>query len=267
MPEGPEVKRIATQLNAELSGKTLDSYFILSGRYSKKIPEGHTEFTNECPHVITSVKCKGKFIYFSTDTDWSIWNTLGMSGSWSKKDDDHARIMFNFGTKHIFFTDIRNFGTVKFSKGKIALQKHIDSLGPDMLSSDLSDQDFKDILKKNGSKTLPEFVMNQHIISGVGNYVKAEALYLSKLSPHRLCNTLSTLEAEALNKAIKSVLRSSYENGGSTFKSYSDFNGDAGEFTDRFAVYRKKQDPLGHSVISTETKDKRTTWWAPAIQK
>jgi formamidopyrimidine-DNA glycosylase len=266
MPEGPEVKRIVDQLNEALAGKTLKGIKILGGRYVKKTPDGIADFSTRLPVQIDSVGCKGKFIYFRVG-NWAIWNTLGMSGTWSQTYNTHSRVLFEFENKKVFFTDMRNFGTLKFVEGKAKLQKKLDSLGPDMLAEDVTQTKFNWMLKKHGTKTVAEVLMNQKVMSGVGNYIKAEALYLAKISPHRQCYTLTANECIELKRAIRSVITTSYETGGSTFKTYSDFNDEVGTFSDRFMVYGRKIDPQGNKVIKQETKDKRTTHWVPAIQK
>lgn len=279
MPEGPEVKKIVDQMSKVLAGKTLYKIEVLTGRYQKKAPEGLLDFSTHMPVVITDIKCKGKFIYFLTDTDWTIWNTLGMSGSWLKTDStdydgDHLRARFYFDdggfslddSEVVYFKDMRNFGTLKFVKGKEILQEKLNSLGPDVLEEDLSDQAFKSRLKKKGAKTLPEALMDQKVLSGVGNYIKAEALYLAKLSPHRIVNSLSDSDFSTLNKAIYHIIRESYRTGGSTFRTYTDFNGEVGNFSSRFMVYGQDKDPLGNEVKKEETKDGRTTHWVPKVQ-
>ena len=109
--------------------------------------------------------------------------------------------------------------------------------------------------------------MNQSAISGVGNYVKAEALYLSELSPLRTCSSLSEKEILDLKKSIDKVLSASYNSGGSTIRTYRDVFGNAGAFTSRFLVYGNDKDPAGNLVERLETKDKRVTHWVPAVQK
>lgn len=269
MPEGPEVRKITDQLDQEVSGKTLTDIIILSGRYENKEPAGSKVFAAALPLEIAEVNCKGKFIYFKVkDSEWSIWSTLGMTGSWTKEPGKHVRIMFAFedGSK-VYYNDMRNFGTLHFVATKAELDKKLKSLGPDMLQEDLSSQEFRAILKKHGTKTLPQVLMNQKIISGVGNYLKAESLYLAKISPHRKCASLTPEEADTLNDIIKRTIRDSYEHGGSTFKTYIDLNGDTGNFSSRFTVYKRGADPLGNEVVSENTKDKRTTWWVPSVQK
>lgn len=122
-------------------------------------------------------------------------------------------------------------------------------------------------LLKHPNKTLAEVLMNQSVISGVGNYVKAEALYLAELSPNRTVSNLKMVEMERLRKQIVNVMNAPYKTGGATFNTYHNPDGSKGEAQRRFAVYGNKVDPLGNPVIREETRDGRTTHWVPAIQR
>ena len=267
MPEASEVKIITEQLNAHLKDKTLKNIEILSGRYTKKEPENFSKFLADTPIKITEVKCKGKFIYFLTDSPWSIWNTLAMTGGWSKSFNEYSRAEFKLEQESIYFNDTRNFGTLHFHNDEKLLKKKLNSLGPDMLAEDIGIVRFKSLIKKHGKKSLPEFLMNQNIISGVGNYLKAEALYDAKLSPHRRCGNLTSEEIETLYNSIRTIITASYKAGGSTIRNYIDFTGSLGTYSQHFKVYRKDQDPNGNPVITEETLDGRTTHWVPLIQK
>jgi DNA-formamidopyrimidine glycosylase len=270
MPEGPEVKRISVQLNNIISGKTISNIEILSGRYLTHGPPSGLKNFLLTENKISSVTCKGKFIWinFLNNPEYSIWNTLGMTGSWSREVEEHARVKISFTDESsIYFTDIRNFGTLHFSFSKDDLDKKLKSLGPDMLSAPPTREEFFKIVKRQKNKTLPEFVMNQKMISGVGNYVKAEALYLAGISPTRTCSSLSEKEIIALQDSIDKVLSASYNSGGSTIKTYRDVYGNVGTFKSRFLVYANSADPQGNKVERLETKDGRTTFWVPAIQK
>ena len=108
--------------------------------------------------------------------------------------------------------------------------------------------------------------MDQSIVSGVGNYVKAEALYLAKISPHRTVSSLTNAELCDLNAAVRSVLVNSFKSGGATLQSYQDFYGEVGDATQRFAVYGRKSDPEGREIIKEQTKGGRTTHWVPQVQ-
>lgn len=210
--------------------------------------------------------CKGKFIYVSFDNGMHIFNTLGMTGSWSDAERKHSRVRFVLDDGgEIFFNDMRNFGTLKLVTKKDSLAAKLKTLGPDMLSEDVSDLVFiRSIKKKN--RTLAETLMDQTVISGVGNYLKSECLYFSNLSPHRMTQSLSDSELKTLNSVIKNVIRKSYETGGATIYTFSGFDGQKGDYSRRFAVYNQEKDPAGRAVTRETTKDGRTTFWIPETQ-
>jgi formamidopyrimidine-DNA glycosylase len=266
MPEGSEVRVITQQLAKAISGKSLIDFEILSGRYLKKYPDGFNDLVLELPKTIVGAGCHGKFIYILFDGgDSSIWSTLGMTGSWSNTPTRHSRVSLTLtGGEKVYYNDIRNFGTLKWSKGRNKLAQKLKSLGPDMLAVDVSDEDFQNALLKYSKLTLAESLMDQEIISGVGNYVKAESLWRACLSPHRVVDTLCLEEFLILNSSIKDVLRESFASQGATIKSYKDFNNQIGEF--KMKCYGKSKDENGEIVKKEKTKDGRTTWWVPTRQ-
>jgi formamidopyrimidine-DNA glycosylase len=267
MPEGPEVKRIGESLAERISLRTLKEINILGGRYQKKLPDRFSEMCSQLPVEIAGPGVHGKFIFIILKNKWSIWNTLGMTGSWSEKREKHSRVEFVLNDGSIFFNDQRNFGTIKFVDESHQLVSKLRSLGPDMLASTLPDSEFIKIMRKYNKKTPPEVLMNQSAIAGVGNYIKAECLYLSKISPHRAISSITDEELINLKTNIHAVMKESFESGGATIRTYKGFNGESGEYGSRFIVYNQKQDPLGNTVIKEKTKDGRTTHWVPDVQK
>lgn len=249
------------------------------GRYTKKDPEGLIEL---CAHMhaneflISEIDCKGKFMFWRFNPDWVMWCTYGMSGQWTtQKPDKHTSITMwtdgqdGQGLLAINFRDPRHFGTVKFvhdPNGTKTLKK-LNSLGPDMLSDPPNEAKFRQALLRKHEKTLAEVLMDQSVVSGVGNYVKAESLYAAKLSPHRLVRDIATHEFESLRTAIIDVMQSSYKSGGATISTYRNPDGSKGEAQRRFVVYGNKTDLLGNEVIREETKDGRTTHWCPKVQR
>src|SRR5690606_34985802 len=132
------------------------------------------------------------------------------------------------------------------------------SIGTDLLQTEVPDDEFKSKLMYYASeKTISEALMNQSIFSGVGNYLKAESLYLARISPNRKVAHLSDDEFANLNQAVRSLIRESYQSGGSTLQTYKDLYGNTGNFSSRFAVYGQKQDPKGNKVEKTKTKHGR----------
>lgn len=262
MPEGPEVARYVNSLNAflGLESQILDLK-ILSGRYLKKPIEGLENL--KFPLIVDRIACKGKFIYWTfKNCDYVLFNTLGMSGSWSNR-PSHARVSFSSTSGSLYFNDIRNFGTLKICSKK-DLKKKLKSLGPDMLSENVSYHAFVETIGSKPGKTLAEVLMDQSVISGVGNYLKSDSLWLARLSPHRSVDSLTASEAKNLFDSIRSTIKAAYENGGSTISTYKNFDGDVGNH--RMLVYGNDFDPLGNPVTRETTKDGRTTWWCPSLQ-
>lgn len=273
MPEGPEVKILVDQLNLKLKNSTITDFIINSGRYSKNKPANFDNFTKSLPLKINSVNCKGKFIWFELSNDWMIWNTLGLSGGWKTEKTKHGHITLKSVLKDkemvLYYDDYRNFGTFKFMNNTKDLEKKLKDLGTDVLGSDFNKEYCLKILNnsRNQKKTLPEVLMNQKLFCGVGNYLKSEILYQSKISPFRLISDLNDKEKEDIFKNTKSISYQSYKKGGASVRDFSDLDNDKGLYTDVLKVYFKKTDSLGNKVKKETTKDKRTTHWVPEIQK
>jgi len=265
MPEGAEVRKYGEALAQKVSGATLLEMNVVSGRYVKKDPDGLDFFRKNLPGPIVGVGVHGKFLYWILSNDTFIHNTLGMTGHWSDRPSNHTRVEFVTSRGSVYFSDQRNFGTLKFTSGKQSLIKKLESLGPDMMH-DVDDEVFYKSLSKKKNWTLSKAVMDQSVIAGVGNYVKAEALWLSRLSPHRKIASLSDEDYARLKHSIHTVLRESFQNGGATLRTYKNFDGTVGQYSSRFAVYNQKTDPDGNEVIKEKTDDGRTTHWVPSVQ-
>ena len=267
MPEGPEVKRMAMDLAEVVSNKTLESIEIISGRYTKKPAEGLSEIQSVLPTKVIGAGCHGKFMYMLTNSGFNIWCTLGMTGRWTKSNSGHVRARFKFSDgDYVNYEDTRNFGTLKFVYGKEEMIKKLKSLGPDLLSDPIDPEFFVQRIRDHNRKNITKVLMDQSIFSGVGNYVKAEALWLAKINPMKDVKQLEDHELLLLCETLKSVLSSSFESGGATFKSHKNFSGEAGDYSSRFLCYGRKQDAEGNPVEKMQTPDGRTTHWAPLKQ-
>ena len=267
MPEGPEVKTTVDFLK-QFENKILTNLDVLSGRYIKKAIHNLDNADWQPPLKIEKVACKGKFIYFCLSNNVYFFNTLGMTGSWSDVPTKHTRVKFAFqGGEILYFNDIRNFGTLKIILDKKELDTKLKSLGPDILTTNIDWKEFKNQFTKKSNKTVAECLMNQSLLSGVGNYLKAEILYCSEISPHRLIKNIKDTEWKKLHSNTLAQARRSYKLGGATIATYRQPNGKEGLYNRRFAVYNQKMDPVGNEVIKEQTADKRTTHWVPNIQK
>lgn len=267
MPEGPECRIIVEGLHKLLVKKRILTATFISGRYTKNECHGFNEFVKSLPLTVIDVKVKGKFIYVMFHDGSFLWNTLGMSGRWTIREETHNRLVFELDDgSRIWFNDQRNFGTLKFGALEVDTNKKLASLGLDLLNEDHDFITFRKRLKrkKNLKKTLAEVMMDQSNLAGVGNYIKAEALYRARLSPHRNCESLTNDDLQKLQIAVQDVIQGSYAARGATSQNYRDIDGNIGKFEK--VVYKKSVCPLGHPVITDVTKDKRVTHWVPKVQ-
>jgi formamidopyrimidine-DNA glycosylase len=271
MPELPEVASTAIRLNTEIQNRELTNIIVHSGRYMRHgNPKGMDEFMEFLPAKVNQVEFCGKLIIFefigSNGETWWCWNTLGMSGGWRLESTKHSHVEFVLGDKSVWFTDIRNFGTLKFTNDKVSTEKKRKSIGPNHLNQKISDELFEERLKLYPDLTIASSLMSQSLIGGIGNYIKAEVLYRARVSPHRVVDTLTKSEFSALNEACEEVIKSSFMNNGASIRTYYNVDGSVGEFPFFFYVYGRDTCINGFKVIRETTTDGRTTHWVPEIQ-
>jgi len=289
MPEGPECTTVAVQLHSILKNAYLTDVSILSGRYLKTLPEGFERLSERLPLQILGVRNKGKFIYMQLERDWNVFITLGMSGSFKISTNPYARVQFDYlhdtgeiqVENRVFYSDMRNFGTLKFVQGQDVLEQKLASIGPDMLNAPCSEEQWLNLCERYKRKSLVNFLMTQSVVSGVGNIYKSESLFLARLHPARTVSSCSQEELLELYRAVLQVLKIAYETGGSTIRNYSDVYNSEGKYA-RYAsavkeiadarlgkvmVYGQKTDPYGNLISRITLDDKRTTHYSPVLQK
>jgi len=270
MPEGPECHSIAKSLDELISSKNITDIKILGGRYfTHKFPEGYEEFCTNMkgsPTTVKSIRVKGKLIYWIFSNNFVMLNTLGMTGSWTKKHYKHCDVCVEYGEdKKIWFRDQRHFGTIKFIPESMLGQK-LETLGCDILTNEFTESHWQYLCGRYSDKTLPALIMNQKRISGIGNYLKCEILYEAKISPFRKISEISTEDLMKVYKCIKVIPRASLKAKGVSIRDYNLPDGSDGNYQFALKVYNKKKDSLGNKVKKSQTEDKRTTHWVPAVQ-
>jgi DNA-formamidopyrimidine glycosylase len=269
MPEGPEVTHVANDLNRLVKNKKLANIIILSNsKYEKKAPNNFQSFLKKLPLKVEKITNKGKLIYWCLEGNNFMINHLIMTGYWSENKSNYASLKFEFTNEQtLYFCDARKFGFVEFlTKKELNIKLH--SLGPDFLNNPEFDlQLFKIILKRHQRSNISTVLMNQRIISGIGNYLKSEILYSAGINPHRSVASLNENEIENIFKEGKRIIKASYLSGGTSKKDYIHVNGEKGNFQDFLKVYGKKKDPFGNLIVREKTKDNRSTYWVPLLQK
>jgi len=273
MPEGPEVKLSADLIRPLVVGKFVkNAYATENSRYKYQNPNGFDKFmefvkTGNCK--VEDVQVKGKFLYWRFTDYHYLMNTFGMTGQWSPTKGKHPCFVVEFEDgSQIYFNDPRHFGTVSFAERHAIFQLKWADLGWDPLQDKL--EDWLPHLKKQvlkSSKPIAQLLMDQWIFAGVGNYIRAEALYLSQISPWRQGNLLNESEFHLLCQSLVTVMNDSYQHQGATIHTYKTAYGEEGKYSSKFKVYGQKKDPLGNQIIKEATPEGRTIHWCPTIQK
>jgi formamidopyrimidine-DNA glycosylase len=281
MPEGVEVKISAELIKPLIINREvvcLDTY--PSSRYTYQPPEGFNEFRGfvlSSSVFVKDIQTKGKFMYWTFSNGWYLLNTFGMSGQWSPTEGKHPCFSIGYWEKanqpiqYIYFNDPRHFGTIKFINNKKDLTDKLNSLGWDPLATPF-DSHFRKYITlhlrcpKYSTKCIGEVLMNQSLFCGVGNYIRAEALYRAKISPWRHSRDLTDSDIVSLCQSVVYVMEESYQHQGATILTYKDAYGAEGKYSSCFKVYGKKTDPLGNIIKKEITPDKRAIHWCPAIQ-
>lgn len=268
MPEGPEVKKMSTKVNNMVSNLKLIDVKINSGRYSKKLPTNYDKFISNLPLTVKHVKCHGKFMWWefkdknNEDSDITLFNTLGMTGYWTKENDiKHNNVSFIFEdnfTAH--FNDYRNFGNIIFCD-KENLDKKLKTLGPDLLAIDknLKNKDhqmlgvelFKKRLERKRNDTMiASALLDQKVASGCGNYIRADILYLAKIDPFKEIGKLSNSEIELLWNLMRQIAFNNWnKNLGLKYGIIDKKFKFAEDYNRNFFVYMQEKDINGKTVI------------------
>lgn len=281
MPEGPEVTIIANGLNKLLSGNIILGFeYNDKSRYSKKHPDGFKDFQSSSRNnniiKVNKIENKGKFIYWTFNNGYFLMQTLGLSGGWYQEEKRSSGCQLFYKEhktgeiKTLYYDDQRRFGTMKYTDDYKVLEKKLSEIGPDLLNDDEFDlADWLNIFhsKRNQNKILVKVITDQKIISGIGNYLKAEILYDAKLSPHRIVKTISDKELSTLFTSTKKCINNAYKHGGTSLRHYSDIDNVKGTYGMQLKVYRNKKDPHGNIVKAEKIgKDSQTTYWVPNVQ-
>lgn len=266
MPEGAEVRLYAEFLAKSLSGRSVQAVEVISGRYVKSPVEGLDELRASLPRRVVGGGCHGKFLYIILEDGGSLQSTLGMSGGWHAAPSKHERVRLVTDAGAVHFNDARNFGTLKFAPDPGSLVAKLKSLGPDVMH--LTDpRPYVEALRRKAGWNVCKALMDQSVVAGIGNYVKAEALWRAEISPWRPVSDLSDHETNMLLLAARDVLKESYELQGASFRTYKTAKDDEGGFSEFFNVYGRSQDSLGNDVSRDTTPDGRTTFWSPTKQR
>lgn len=272
MPELPEVETIKRYLNKHIKNKTINKISIL---YKKIVNGNLTDFKKKLTNKkIIKVKRYGKYLVFLLNGENVLISHLRMEGKYilgqNKKDKTkYARVIFYFNDGTILnYDDSRTFGRMNIlNKKKYLNEPPISKLGPEITSKKINLQKIFNIFKKS-RRTIKEVLLNQKIISGLGNIYVDETLFESKISPLTKANKLTKLDILRILKNASKIIKLAIKFKGSFIKTYHFAKDKIGSFQNFLKVYGKKgQKCVKCKKILVKTKiNKRGTTYCPNCQ-
>ncbi|MCR4306103.1 MAG: bifunctional DNA-formamidopyrimidine glycosylase/DNA-(apurinic or apyrimidinic site) lyase [Candidatus Daviesbacteria bacterium] len=272
MPELPEVEVIKLGLQKKITGLKIQKIQVLSPKSflgNPNLAEGKS---------VLKIWRKAKVLGMDLSGNMTLLFHLKMSGQliWKgesgkgegerfigghptgdmlgKMPTSHTRVIFSFANgSHLYFNDQRRFGWVKLvNSEQVTGDSSIKSLGPEPLEKEFTWQILKQNLLKHKKTPVKVAIMDQTVVSGVGNIYANEACFNAKLDPRIKAGDLSDAQFKALHKGIIAALKVGIKHGGSTRVHFVDPEGHKGYFLDYAFVYWRDKHPC--KVCGTEIK-------------
>ena len=245
MPELPEVETVKNGLKAKVLNKKITNCNVL---YDGIIayPDKETFVKNIANQTINDIKRRGKFLMFDLD-DYYLISHLRMEGKYFIKEptenlNKHDHVIFTLNdNEELRYNDTRKFGKMHLVKKDELNITPIANLGLEPWDELLTSKYLKDKLNKN--KAIKTLLLDQSIITGIGNIYADEILFLSKINPEKKGNKLTNKNREDIINNTKLVLEKAIQAGGTTIHSYTSVDGITGLFQQKLLVHMKKSEP------------------------
>jgi formamidopyrimidine-DNA glycosylase len=152
---------------------------------------------------------------------------------------DHVILHMQDGAR-ISFNDARRFGAMDLIYTKNLFDhKLIRSLGPEPLGNEFNSS-YLNLKLKSKTAPIKSALLDQRIVSGLGNIYVCESLWRAGINPMRLSGEVSRKKIDVLVPIIRDVLQEAISAGGSSLKDHRQTNGDLGYFQHSFAVYGRE---------------------------
>ncbi|MBI2008315.1 hypothetical protein HYS82_01530 [Candidatus Amesbacteria bacterium] len=282
MPELPEIETVRLQLERVIKGAELQGFKVIS----PKIVRGNLDVLKY--KSVKSVKRRGKVLLIDFGPGLLLGFHFKMTGQliYEKIQDSrfkvqerivgghptedfvgpmpgkHTRAIFNFDKGTLYFNDQRLFGWIEINP------KFVEDLGPEPFEID-EDRFLKLLVKLK--RPIKLVLMEQGIISGIGNIYANDACWEGKVNPRRLANTLTAKQYHDLFEGVIKVLRDGIKYGGATAADakYIDLRGLGGHYQDHFRVYGREGEEClrGDGIVNKFVLGGRGTYYCPKCQK
>ena len=240
MPELPEVETIKRELERNIINKHCLKPVVINNKCLQTPKEEYINGINNTN--ITSLSREGKFLIIHLDNNHKILFHLRMEGKLFYEEDKELKekhlslyIPFDNGY-HLAFYDTRKFGVTYYLKE--------DEKGPlsklGLEPSQITNESYLIEKIKSSNKCIKELLLDQSIISGLGNIYADEVLYACDISPMKKGKEIQIDEAKKIIKEAQRILKEAIKNNGSTIKSYQASSTIHGDFQEFLKVYGKE---------------------------
>jgi len=250
VPELPEVEVIRRGLEQFVVGRQIAEVTVLHPRAVRRHQAGPADFAAGLTgRVIDGARRRGKYLWLPIGDD-ALLAHLGMSGQLLVGPavvplSPHVRVRFTFadGGTDLRFTDQRTFGHLLVSADGARLPAEIAHIAPDPLE-DAFDLGWLTTRMRTRRTGVKRALLDQSLVSGIGNIYADEALWRVKLHYARATDRLRRGEVAGLMAAVTDVFAAALKDGGTSFDSlYVNVNGESGFFDRSLNVYGREGEP------------------------
>jgi len=244
MPELPEVEVVRRGLAEHVVGRRIVAVEVLHERPVRRDPGGSTAFVAALTgRIVTAARRRGKYLWLPLDNGDAVLGHLGMSGQMlvqrpGAPDERHLRVRLTLeGGTELRFVDQRMFGGLSVSRGGAELPAEIAHIARDPLDPEFDDADFVRRVRKRGSG-IKRQLLDQTLISGVGNIYADEALWRARIHGERPGERLTKAQVVELLGHAREVMLAALGQGGTSFDAlYVNVNGESGYFDRSLDAY------------------------------
>ena len=276
MPELPEVETVVRGMQPALEGKILINVEQRCESLRWPIPENFA--VRLIGKRVVRIERRAKYILWYLDDQSVMILHLGMSGrvTISAKRPEclekHDHLIFTTEEGVVIrFNDARRFGMVDLnSSATIYQHRLLKLLGPEPLGNQFNSSSLGFVLR-NRKTSIKNALLDQSVVSGLGNIYVCEALYRSNISPKRLALNVKGKKLERLVGVIKEVLYEAIDSGGSSLRDHAQTNGELGYFQHSFKVYGREAEPCSNNecigIIRRIIQSGRSTFYCVSCQR
>jgi formamidopyrimidine-DNA glycosylase len=278
VPELPEVEVVRAGLERGVVGRRISSVEVHHPRAVRRHAAGAADFVGLLEgRRIESAKRRGKYLWLPLDSGDALTGHLGMSGQLlvvpaSKPREPHLRVEVNFKDRgrQLRFVDQRTFGGLfVVAGGADGVPRHIAHIARDPIDPEFDDAAFAAKLKRKAT-TIKRALLDQSLVSGVGNIYADESLWRARLHYDRPTASLTRPDVARLLTAVREVLNESLAAGGTSFDAlYVSTEGVSGMFERELNVYGREAEPCNRcgTAIRRDHFMNRSSYYCPRCQR